>query len=263
MDDGANRRLRLAASADIHYTRNSQGKLQPMFAEIARSADVLLLCGDLTDYGLPEEAEILAKDLAAIVKIIPVLGVLGNHDFESGKQDQVRQILSDAGLAMLDGETCEVKGVGFAGVKGFGGGFGPYMITPWGEESMKIFVREAVDEALKLETALAKLVTRQRVAVLHYAPIRATVEGENPEIYAFTGCSRLEDSLDHFQVVAAFHGHAHHGAPEGRTRSGIPVFNVAVPVLQRAFPDRPPYCLFEVPAEEEMPVGEHPPATIG
>jgi Icc-related predicted phosphoesterase len=258
-----NGNLRIAAMADIHYSRTSQGQLQPVFAEIARSADVLLLCGDLTDYGLPEEAEILAKDLATIVKIIPVLGVLGNHDFESAQQVRVRQILSDVGVSMLDGETCEVKGVGFAGVKGFGGGFDQYMTTPWGEESMKIFVHEAVDEALKLETALAKLVTRQRIAVLHYAPIRATVEGESPEIYAFAGCSRLEDPLDHFHVVAAFHGHAHHGAPEGQTRGGVPVFNVAAPVLRRAYPDRPPYSIFEVLAEQDMLVEEHPPATIG
>ncbi len=258
-----NGKLRVAAVADIHYGRNSQGKLQALFTEIAHSADVVLLCGDLTDYGLAEEAQILAKDLAAMAQIIPMLGVLGNHDFESGQQAQVRQILIDAGVQMLDGETCEVNGVGFAGVKGFGGGFDRYMVTPWGEEAMKVFVREAVEEALKLETALAKLVTRQRVAVLHYAPIRATVEGESPEIFAFAGCSRLEDPLDHFHVLAAFHGHAHHGAPEGRTRGGVPVFNVAVPVLERAFPDRPPYVLFEVAPDGEVPPEAQPPASIG
>ncbi len=128
---------------------------------------------------------------------------------------------------------------------------------------MKVFVREAVDEALKLENALAKLLTRRCIAVLHYAPIKATCEGESPEIYPFAGCSRLEDPLDHFQVVAAFHGHAHHGAPEGQTRGGVPVFNVAVPVLRRVFPDRPPYSIFVMPAEGELPAEEHPPATIG
>jgi Icc-related predicted phosphoesterase len=252
MADG-DKKLRIAAMADIHYGKNSQGKFQPLFAEIARTADVLLLCGDLTDYGLAEEAELLAKDLATITKIVPVLGVLGNHDFESGQPDRVREILQGAGLSMLDGETCEVKSVGFAGIKGFGGGFGPYMVAPWGEETMKLFVREAVDEGLKLETALAKLRTQQRVAVLHYAPIRATVEGESLEIFPFAGSSRLEDPLDHFGVLAAFHGHAHHGAPEGRTRGGVPVYNVAVPVLERAYPDRPPYCMLEVSLDQGEP----------
>ena len=213
--------IRIAAMSDIHYDKKSQGALGPVFAEIVKVADVLVICGDLTDYGLAEEAQILAGDLAPIVKIIPVLAVLGNHDFESGQQDQVRQIMTGAGVTMLDGETFEIKGVGFAGVKGFGGGFSPHMTTPWGEDIMKRFVREAVDEALKLENALAKLLTRRCIAVLHYAPIRATVEGESPEIFAFTGCSRLEDPLDHFQVLAAFHGHAHHGSPQGWEHAAV------------------------------------------
>lgn len=257
-------KVRVAAMADIHYGKASQGALQDVFAQIAREADVLLLCGDLTDYGLPEEAQVLAKDLSTILKVVPVLAVLGNHDFESGQQGQVRQILSDAGVVMMDGETCEVKGVGFAGVKGFGGGFGQYMTTPWGEESMKIFVREAVDESLKLESALAKLQSQRRVAVLHYSPIRETVEGESPEIFPFTGCSRLEDPIDHFKVVAAFHGHAHRGRPEGHTRGGVPVYNVAVPVLKQAFAGRPPFHMLEVEVNDLAPEDEkNPPATIG
>ncbi len=250
MPDG-NGKVRIAAMSDIHYGKKSAGMLEQVFAEVARTADALVICGDLTDYGLPEEAEILAKDLAPIVKIIPVLAVLGNHDFESGQPARVAQILTAAGVSMMDGETCEVKGVGFAGVKGFGGGYGQYMTTPWGEESMKIFVRDAVDEALKLEKALAKLRTNRCIAVLHYSPIRATVEGESPEIYAFTGCSRLEDPLDHFKVLAAFHGHAHKGRPEGRTRGGVPVYNVALPVLKAHYPDRPPYCVYEVALDHQ------------
>jgi Icc-related predicted phosphoesterase len=240
--------VRVAAMADLHYGKASQGMLLPVFKEIEETADVLLLCGDLTDYGLTEEAHILAKDLTTSLKI-PVLAVLGNHDFEAGQQDKLREIFSEAGVVMLDGETCEVKGVGFAGVKGFAGGFGKYMLTPWGEHRIKQFVQEAVDEALKLEAALAKLNNSQRIAVLHYAPICETVAGESEEIYPFCGCSRLEEPLNHYNVAAVFHGHAHHGSPSGKTTTNVPVYNVSMPVLKRAFPDRPPYCLFEVPVE--------------
>ncbi len=168
--------VRLAAVGDIHCTKTSEGTLQPLFSKAAESADVLLLCGDLTDYGLPEEAQILVKELSAAR--IPTIAVFGNHDYESGKQDEVQQILTDAGVTLLDGNACEVQGIGFAGVKGFGGGFGSKALGAWGEESIKKFVHETLDEALKLESALAKLETPQRIAVLHYSPIRATVEGE-------------------------------------------------------------------------------------
>lgn len=241
--------LRVAAMADIHYTRTSQGALQSVFTQITESADVLLLGGDLTDYGLVEEAHVLVKDLQAGVRV-PILGVLGNHDYESGKQEEITQVMREAGVTMLDcGETCELKGIGFAGVKGFAGGFDKYLLTPWGEKVIKDFVSEAVDEALKLEAYLGKLRSERRVVLLHYAPIRATVEGENPEIFAFTGCSRLEEPLNRYEVLMAFHGHAHHGSPEGRTMRDIPVYNVSVPVLKRAYPDRPPFCLVEIPVE--------------
>ncbi len=239
-------KLRVAALADMHYSKTSQGSLLPLFNQISESADVLLLGGDLTDYGLTEEAEILAKDLHASVRV-PIIAVLGNHDFESAQQDTIRAIMLDAGVLMLDGETCEVRGVGFAGVKGFAGGFDQCMVAPWGENTIKGFVQEAVNEALKLEAALSKLQNEQRVALLHYAPIRATVEGENPEIFAFGGCSRLEEPLNHFQVAAAIHGHVHFGSPVGKTSKEVPVYNVSLPVLRRAFPDRPPFRLFEVP----------------
>ena len=237
--------LRLAAIGDIHCTKNGQGSLQPLFAKMTARADVLVLCGDLTDYGLPEEAHVLAQELSAVKT--PIVAVLGNHDFESGKADQVRQILCDAGVVLLDGDTFEYQGVGFAGVKGFGGGFGQRALQPWGEDAIKRFVHEAVDEALKLESALARLRTEQRVAVLHYSPIQATVEGEAPEIFPFVGSSRLEEPLTRYQVVAAFHGHAHAGSPEGRAAGDIPVYNVAAPVLQRHFRDQPPFRLIEIP----------------
>ncbi len=238
--------LRVAALGDLHCGKTSQGTLQPLLAQMTESAEVLLLCGDLTDHGLPEEAQILAKELAFAVKI-PVIGVLGNHDLESMKADEIEQILTNAGVIVLDGKACEIRGVGFAGVKGFGGGFGERALQPWGEEIIKKFVREAVDESLKLESALAGLRTVQRVAVLHYSPIKETVLGEPPEIYPFLGSSRLEEPLNRYPVTAVFHGHSHYGSVEGQTRGGTPVYNVCVPLLQRAFPDHPPFRVVEIP----------------
>jgi len=236
--------VRIGALADLHCTKTMQGKLQPLLAQAAQAADVLLLCGDLTDYGLPEEAYVLARELSAVH--VPMVGVLGNHDFESGKQDEVRDILKAAGVTMLDGDACEIKGVGFAGVKGFAGGFGRGALGPWGENAVKDFVREAVNEALKLEAALARLRTPHRIGVLHYAPIRETVEGEPPEIYPYLGSSRLSEPLYRYKATAVFHGHAHRGAPEGKIGETIPVYNVALPLLQRHFPDRPPCRVIEV-----------------
>lgn len=238
---------RVAALADLHCTRSSQGVFQPLFAKIAEAAEVAVIAGDLTDYGLPEEARIVVSALQPTVKI-PVVAVLGNHDYESGKQDEIKKMLVDAGVVVLDGDAHEVAGIGFAGVKGFAGGFGPRALAPWGEESIKSFVHEAVNEALKLESALARLRTPHRVAVMHYAPILGTVSGEPPEIYPFLGSSRLEDPLNRYPVSAVFHGHAHRGSLEGRTREGAPVYNVAMPLLVQAFPGQPPVRIVELPA---------------
>jgi Icc-related predicted phosphoesterase len=238
--------VRLAAMGDLHYTKTSQGKLQPLFQQAAESADILLLCGDLVDYGLPEETEVLAKELAAVK--VPIIAVLGNHEYESGRKDEVERILGAAGVTVLDGTACEIHGVGVAGVQGFGGGFGERALQPGGEPPMKKFVQEAMDEALKLESALAKLRTSQRIALLHYAPIEATVQGEPQAIFPFLGSSRLEEPLNRYPVTAVFHGHAHHGRPEGRTRSGAPVYNVALKVLKENFPDRPLFRVVEIPA---------------
>jgi Icc-related predicted phosphoesterase len=243
--------LRIAAVADIHVKKTSQGAMQTLFAKVSEAADVLLLCGDLTDYGTPEEAKILAKDIGTSLRV-PAVAVLGNHDFEAGKQDEVVQILTDAGVTMLDGDSHEIRGVGFAGVKGFGGGFGRRAIGSWGEETIKTFVREGIDESLKLEKALQRLRTPTKIALLHYAPIHATVEGEPPEIYPFLGCSRLEDPLDRYRVTYAFHGHAHRGALEGRTKGNTTVYNVAMPLLTASFPDRPPFRVVEVPVAETV-----------
>jgi Icc-related predicted phosphoesterase len=230
-----------------------------LFNQVNSTADVLILCGDFTDYGLEEEARILARELTATVKI-PVIAVLGNHDFESGREVEIMQILRDAGVTVLDGEATEVHGIGFAGTKGFCGGFGRGALGPWGERTIKAFVQEAVDEALKLETALARLRTPRRVAVLHYSPIRGTVEGEPIEIFPYLGSSRLEEPLNRFRVSVAFHGHAHRGAPEGRTSTGVPVFNVAMPLLARRNPDRPPFLVFELPMDGDGQDASVPPA---
>jgi Icc-related predicted phosphoesterase len=238
-------KVRVAAVGDIHCTKTSQGALQPLLAQIAQSADVLALCGDLTDYGLPEEAAVLAHELTAALRI-PVVAVLGNHDVHSNHGDEVRQILVGAGVTMLDGDACEIAGVGFAGVKGFGGGFGPRALPPWGEPTIKHFVQEAIDEALKLESALARLRMPHRIAVLHYAPIQATVAGEPLEIFPFLGSSRLEEPLNRYPVTAVFHGHAHRGSPEGETLSHVPVYNVALPLLRRTYPEKPPFRVVEI-----------------
>ncbi len=250
--------VRVAAVGDVHCTKAAQGTLHPLFARVSDSADVLLLAGDVTDYGLPDEARVLARELAAIR--IPVVAVLGNHDVESGKQDEVCRILTDAGVTMLDGDACEVRGIGIAGVKGFGGGFGSRALGPWGEAIIKQFVHEAVNEALKLEAALARLRTPQKIALLHYSPVQATVEGEPLEIYPFVGSSRLEEPLSRFPVSFVVHGHAHRGQLEGRTRSGVPVYNVSMPLLARAFPDASPFRLIDVPITD---AADAPPAAPG
>jgi Icc-related predicted phosphoesterase len=226
-----NGRVRLAAVGDLHCTKDSVGKFKPVFAQLEGKAEVLLLCGDLTDYGLPDEAHVLAKELGNLK--MPILAVLGNHDYESGHHEKVIEILKEGGIKVLDGDSHVIDGVGFAGVKGFAGGFGRGTLGPWGESMIKSFVKEALDEALKLESALARLRTEKRVALLHYSPIRGTVVGEPEEIYAFLGCSRLEEPLERYPVTAAFHGHAHRGALEGATRVGTPVYNVALPLLRR------------------------------
>jgi Icc-related predicted phosphoesterase len=249
------RKVRVGALADLHYSKASQGQLQPLFAQLASLIDVLLLGGDLTDYGVPEEAHILAHELGGLR--LPVVAVLGNHDFESGKAAEISHILQEAGVKMLDGDACEVHGIGIAGVKGFAGGFGRGTLGAWGEPAVKQFVREAIDETLKLESALARLRTPKRLALLHYAPIPETVEGEPREIFAFLGCGRLSEPMHRYPVTAAFHGHAHRGALEGRTSEGIPVYNVALPLLRRMWPDRPPCRILEIAIDEAAP---NPPA---
>jgi Icc-related predicted phosphoesterase len=250
--------VRVAAVGDLHCKRSSSGFLQTLFSRIAENADVLALCGDLTDRGLPDEARILAKELQAVK--IPKVAVFGNHDFESDAAGEVIEILAGAHVTVLDGTAIEIAGIGFAGAKGFAGGFGEHALQAWGESATKVFVREAVDETLKLESALARLRTPGRVVLLHYAPVVDTVDGEPREIYPFLGSSRLEEPINRYAASVVFHGHAHRGQPEGKTSAGVPVYNVALPLLQQIYPDRSPFRVVEIPAERAEPAP--PPITV-
>src|SRR3954451_9144300 len=186
-----NATVRVGALGDLHYTRTPEYSVREVLPQAGRDCDVLVLCGDLTDHGLAEEARGLAREIHSSVSV-PVIAVLGNHDFEGGQQEEIKRVLCDSGIRVLDGEAAEVKGVGFAGVKGFCGGFGRRALGPWGETIIKQFVHEAVEEALKLESALARLRRMRRVAVLHNSPIQETDEGEPCDIFPFLGSSRLE-----------------------------------------------------------------------
>jgi len=240
----ARKPVRIAAVGDLHCTKASAGSFGPWLGAVNELADVLLLCGDLTDYGLHEEVQVLLKELS-IVRV-PMLAVLGNHDYESGNQVEVASMLNEAGVQVLCGETAEVHGVGFVGTKGFAGGFGTHTLGHWGEPSIKSFVQDAIDESLRLEAGLARLRTEHKVVLLHYSPIRQTVEGEPLEILPFLGCGRLEEPLARYPVDAVFHGHAHRGTLTGKTSAGTPVYNVALPLLRRSFPEQPPFRVIEL-----------------
>ena len=240
--------VRIAAVGDLHCGVTAAGSFKSLFAQVPERADVLALCGDLTDFGLPDEARVLVRELSPLK--VPIVAVLGNHDFESGQQDEVSRILSEGGVTVLNGQAHEVMGVGFAGTKGFGGGFGIRALEPWGERAIKLFVQEALDETLKLGLALSRLRTPKRIATfLHYAPIQETVEGEPPEIFCFLGSSRLEEPLNRYDVSAVFHGHAHRGRREGHTGNGIPVYNVSLPLLRKAASDAPILPVIELSIE--------------
>jgi Icc-related predicted phosphoesterase len=241
---------KIAAVGDIHVRETEKGKYTDYFREISRQADVLLLCGDLTDTGDEVEAQVLADELKACT--IPVVAVLGNHDFEKGRHKLIRQVMISAGVHVLDGESVVIGGIGFAGVKGFGGGFDNHMLSMFGEGAMKAFVQEAVDEALHLERALTRLDSEhgdvKKIALMHYSPIRETVVGEPEVIFPFLGSSRLAEPLNRKEVLAAFHGHAHIGKLEGQTSAGVRVFNVSKPILQRAGFENS-FFIYEIPED--------------
>lgn len=239
--------MRIAALGDLHIRDAVAEPLRRTFAEVNDRADVLVLCGDLTDHGFIKEADVLAEALA--VCRIPKIAVLGNHDYESTPPEELVKVLTRTGLMVFATEPWTLDGVGFVGAKGFAGGFGRLALQPWGEHAVKQFVQDAVNEGLILERALHRLKAEhdvdRTVAVLHYAPIRETVEGEPLEVFPFLGSTRLVDPLDRFGVSVILHAHAHHGAPEGRTPQGIPVYNVSLPVLRQQNPEHT-YRLIEV-----------------
>jgi Icc-related predicted phosphoesterase len=252
------RQLRIAAVGDFHYDAARDQGLAELFREVCDSADVLVLCGDMTTHGEGGQTRGFVEQLRGVD--IPIVAVLGNHDYEHGTPEIVMSVLRDRGIHVLDGDSVEIHGVGFAGVKGFGGGFGRGSLGPFGEPEYKIFVKAAIDEALKLENALRALRTPTKVAVLHYSPIPETLVGEPEVIFPFLGSSRLVPPIDTIGASVVFHGHAHVGAAEGRTPAGVPVYNVALPVLRaRGLSAR----IWTAPAPErrrrESSAGESPP----
>ena len=226
--------MRIGATADLHFFSPRYGAIQDELAQVRDQADLLVIAGDLTNYGKPQEMEQL---LNALVRLrLPIVAVLGNHDYESGSQIELMRMMTEAGIKLLDGTAYERDGVGFAGTKGFPGGFGRGALTAFGEPEVKAFVQGAIDEALKLERAMSQLRTTTRIVVLHYAPIADTIRGEAPEIYPYLGSSRLAEVIDRHGADMIFHGHAHHGVPDGKTTAGIPVHNVALSILQSQNP---------------------------
>ena len=243
LEPGPPKKLRVAAVGDLHVGEAHDRPHRELFDRVHEEADVLCLCGDLTNFGKVREVEILLEDIRGCK--VPMVGVLGNHEHECGLVDEVTAMLRDAGVQMLTGQAFEIDGVGFAGGKGFIGGFGRYMLSPFGEAAVKTFVREAVEDANLIENSIRMLRTERSVVVLHYSPVVDTVMGEPPEIHPFLGSSRLGETIDRYDNISlVVHGHAHRGQPEGRTTKGVPVFNVALPVL-RTLGDTP-YRVFEV-----------------
>ncbi len=237
-------KLRLAAVGDIHVKEHMQGAYGEVFTNVSRDADILLLCGDLTDLGLPQEAKLLAEDLQNCR--IPVVGVLGNHDYQSDKVEEIKKILmQNSHVTILDPEPIEIQGVGFAGVKGFIGGFDEHALGAFGEPLMKEIIKERDRQAYALENQLKQLTTERKVVLMHYSPIKATIAQEAPEIHAFLGATRYEQVIDQYGATVVFHGHANLGPHAGKTSKGIPVFNVALPLLESVSP-KMQYKLFEI-----------------
>lgn len=235
--------MRIAATADLHFAPANQVTLRDQLSRARDEADVLVLAGDLTNYGQPSEMEPL---LNALVRIrVPTIAVLGNHDYECGKEQELMRMMTAEGIKVLDGSAYERDGVGFAGTKGFVGGFGRGVLTAFGEPEIKTFVRASIDEALKLERGMSQLRTPKRVVVLHYSPIAATVRGEDPEVTPFLGTSRLAEVIDRHGADLVVHGHAHHGTLEGQTLAGVPVRNVAITLLQAQSPSSA-YRVFDI-----------------
>lgn len=235
--------MRIAATADLHFSPARHNALHDQLSHVRDEADILLLAGDLTNYGTTQEMEPLLN--VVVRSRVPTVAVLGNHDYESNKQAELIRMMEASGIKVLDGTAYERDGVGFAGTKGFVGGFGRGVLTAFGEPEIKVFVQASIDEALKLERAMAQLRTNKRVVVLHYSPIAATVQGEAAEIFPFLGTTRLAEVVDRHGSDFVVHGHAHHGQLEGKTTGGVPVYNVAITLLQARQPSSA-YRIFDV-----------------
>jgi len=235
--------MRIAATADLHYSPQSYDHIREPLAHVRDEADVLVIAGDLTNYGKPQEMHSL---LNALVRLrLPIIAVLGNHDYESSCEEELMKMMTDEGIKVLDGSSYERDGVGFAGAKGFIGGFGRGVLTAFGEKEIKAFVQASLDETLKLERALSMIRTEKIVIVTHYAPISETVVGEPQEIWPYLGSSRLAEVIDRHGAKLALHGHAHHGKPDGKTSGGVPVHNVALSLLMQHNGGKP-YKVFDV-----------------
>ena len=234
--------IRVAALGDLHAGEDSAGTIGPQLADVSRRADVLLIAGDLTKRGLIAEAEVLAEELRGVG--VPVVAVLGNHDHHSGMADGVRKAVEAGGITVLEGEGTVLEvdgtGLGIAGTKGFGGGFASAAATEFGEAEMKDLVRHTRGIAHGLREALAAVEADHRVALLHYAPVAETLEGEPEQIYPWLGSYLLAEAVDAAGADLVLHGHAHRGTEKGTTPGGVPVRNVALPVI------RAPYAVYQL-----------------
>lgn len=228
---------RLAAVGDLHCYEKTVDFFRYPFAQLNQKADSLFLCGDLTRRGKMHELEILVTELAEVN--IPIFAVMGNHDYHEKNQQRFMATLEQAGIVVLDGSSYVLKvrnfTVGIAGTKGFAGGFGLRALPDFGEELWRQFYWETMREAKKITSALKSLQTDIKILVLHYAPILATITGEDPQIYAFLGSSELAKAADEGGANLILHSHAHYGQLKGQTPGGIPVRNVALPLIKRSF----------------------------
>jgi Icc-related predicted phosphoesterase len=235
--------MKIAAISDIHIKKTDKGRLVELFQTVSENADVLLICGDLTDNGFLEEAQNIAEDAKSAT--IPILAVLGNHDYENNLQNEIKETLTISNISVLENESKKIKDVEFFGLKGYCGGFDQHMLASWGETSTKNFVNESVSDSLKLDSILSHSQENKKVVLMHYSPISQTVEGEPKEIYPFLGSSRYEEVINRRVVNVVFHGHAHKGTLQGKTKTDIPVFNVCHSLIYENL-DQKKYFLYEI-----------------